>query len=438
MTATRSIFALLVLFCCAVTPVQAAGPGQLDPGFWSDGTLELGWNVWLYQVGLRSDGGIVALEGDRTELIWDNALSLYNTKVRDAMGGSAVTDDDRLVTVRNVRKRDGSLCLQVRRFETDLTPDATFGTGGAAIGHCLTGIADNNPGFDVNQVAIGRAGDIYIVGRVPSGGAYNSPARSFLAVFSADGGKSKYLSPVQFTGQVPPPPASSLTSIVVRPEGGGGETLWVAGWYSHVDIGGSVGVDAFAIARLDTAGNPAPGFGPPVRFVGASGSSLGFWVRLAPAPGGGVYVAGALLPDDAINVFELEGDGSRSTTFGVNGMTRFDFAPGARSYLCDLATKPGRGGGLYVYGASVPDDGSLRSYAVRAIDGNGHTDTAFHGSGYPGNSLLPPPPTAELAQGLRLLEGGILVRDDKLLLGEFYYGGASPAQYWSRLTQLQR
>ena len=437
MTATRSIFTLLALLCFARTPAQAADPGQLDPGFWGDGTLELGWGSWLYDVDLRSDGGIVALEGDRTEVIWDNALSLYNTKVRDALGGSAVSDDDRLVTIRNVRKRDGSVCLQARRFNTDLTLDTTFGSSGTATGQCLTGLADSNPGFDVNQVAIGRAGDIYVVGRVPSGAGFNSPPRSFLAIFAANGGKSKYISPVLFTGQSPPP-TSYLTSIVVRPENTGGETLWVAGWYNHVDIGGFVGVDAFAVARLDTAGNLAPGFSPPVRFLYAGQSPLGSWVRLAPAPGGGVYVAGALSPDFSISVFALEGDGSRSATFGVNGLTRFDFAPDATSYLCDIAAMPGREGGLYVYGASVPDDGSLRSYAVHAIAGNGHTATAFHGSGYPGNSLLPPPPTTELAEGLRLLEGGILVRDDKLLLGELYYGGTGPAQSWSRLTQLQR
>ena len=357
----------------------AAGPGDLDLGFWGAGFFEfpptsIGFNSQcpIGPLAVRSDGTILvrgnlgdpaschselfAITGDSqtvVPILEMGGVMPYNGGAIEAMA------DGRWVIASVVPHPTlaGRGCTFVQRLTADFELDPTFSSDGKAFGYCgqMSQLA-------VLDVAVGTAGTIYLVGRTAAANVY----QAYLEVFGSSGSTHHFHDDLFFDPDFEP--RHELNSIVVRPDVRG-ETLWVAGSYDASYYGESG--YRWIVARLDTYGNYAPGSGG-LRAFGPFQSGL---TAIALAPNGGLFFGGTVASDAA--VARLRPDGSIDTTFAGLGWKFFDLLedrPPQYDRVFDLAwaSKPDR---LYVMGAFHDSNG--QTPVVRAFDANGSPDAAF-------------------------------------------------------------
>jgi hypothetical protein len=425
---------IAALLALAAIAGRAQGPGTLDPTFWNGGVFELGWGESLQGMAGHSHGYVLAQS--RSSLFQIGASSVFQSsdQLLGPFGGSLLaTSADGVVAADLVLTRTGAECVRVARYTSAFDPDPTFGGTGSVYGHCLPVFA---PFLRVTSVALGTGGTVYVVGAEPTPTPTSTKVRPFLVVVSADGASQSYVAPV-LVGALSPVPDAALTSVVVHHDAAGVETLWVGGYYDATPFGAPAGTRDWMVGRIDASGALAPDFPALRTFRWSGGGPLGPWMRLAPTPAGGVYFGGGASTGRGprLRVTELAADGATVSTFGSLGVATLDFSPARPAYLIDLVAKPGRDGGLYLYGLSVEADGT-QPMAVLALDGRGVPVTHF-GVDADGVAWLGPPPAG--FDLLPVVVPGTLVLDKgALYLGESFFESGPPYLAYSRVSKMLR
>jgi hypothetical protein len=390
-----------------------AAPGDLDPSFWGTGRHVL--ELFAFRHGAVLPDGRVVAQTSNLNVISATAAESFPLDLFEGFGGGRLValSDGRVAAVEVVFDRERRGCLRATRLSAAFALDPTFGGGdGVVEGACF---GPDLHGYAVYDAAVGRNNDLYVVGHLQT--SPTAADQNFFAVVSANGTKVRFVPRVGLpAGSIP---SSALHSIVVRPESGGGETLWVAGVYDASRLPGVPdGSWDWNVARVDAFGALAPGFSAPRTF------RLGDqFVALASAPGGGVYVGGTTqIGPRSMRVYSVRGDGTLVPHFGgpLASYASFEFEDGFGGVLAGLATKPGHEGGVYVSGGlyRFPADGGDRT-VVLALDGAGVVDAGFGSSGGGRVFLEPPYIGARVAP----VPDGIFVSGSRLVVLDRFAGG---------------
>jgi len=269
---------------------QADGKLLLAGGFYDTSGLDVRVAVGR----LNADGSLDTSYG---------ALGIASIPIIDALGlaatAGALQSDGKLVVIGPINYSGPQFsAVFVARFNTDGTPDATFGAGNGLVATSFPATPHYSPGpLAVRQQANGKLLVVGTQGTLPEG-----PAGIALLQLNADGSLDDSFG---VSGRI-------ITRKVTGPDG-----FNAAAWQSD----GSVVLTYFSVARLSPDGAPDPGFGDCGRRQPTTVTGL----LLAMQPDDKLLVSGqSLLPDASVFTAEnflsrLRGDHSTTVFFNSDG-----------------------------------------------------------------------------------------------------------------------
>jgi uncharacterized delta-60 repeat protein len=284
-------------------PEHEGNPFLFLPLQQTDGKLLLAGAFWdasgsVGQVAvgrLNADGSLDASYG---------ALGIASIPVADALGlnatAGALQSDGKVVVIGPINySGPQSSAVFVARFNTDGTPDATFGAGNGLVATSFPATPHYSPGpLAVRQQANGKLLVVGTQGTLPEG-----PAGIALLQLNADGSLDDSFG---VSGRI-------ITRKVTGPDSPN-----AAVWQSD----GSVVLTQFSVARLSPDGAPDPGFGNCGRWQPTNV----FGLVLAVQPDDKLLVTRQSLPPDATSEFtaetflsRLRGDHSTTVFFSSDG-----------------------------------------------------------------------------------------------------------------------
>ncbi len=298
-------------------PVAFAAPGDLDPSFGAGGkqTLNFGGTDRGTHVALTPDGRIVVV------------------------GSTDAT---------------GSGDFAVARFDSNGTPDSSFGAGGKVTLGTQAGVNDIGGGVVVlpsEQIVVsgqGNASKDFVTKRLNANGSLDT-------TFAAGG-----TSVVNFGG------TDAVNAMVSQPDG----KLVLVGSTS------ATGGGDFAIARLNGDGTPDTSFsGDGKQTVNFGGVDTA--VAVAIAPDGGIVVVGQGGANQDLAAVRLNPDGSVDTSFApaTSGKAYVDF--NGNDAATGVALQPD--GKIVMVGATSAV--AAGDFAVARLNADGSLDTTFSGDG---------------------------------------------------------
>lgn len=249
--------------------------------------------------------------------------------------------DGKIVIAGDIRSDDDEQYL-VRRYNTDGTPDTTFGVNGTAAGH-LGGLTAR-----IRQIELGPDGTLMAVGFQDEPGD-GFPITAFVMRLDADGALDTSFSDDGF----------DTATLEV------GEILDVA-----VDDDGRVYfVHEHVVTRYTSGGDIDTTFAD-----GGSLHSDGFFHKVLPLADGSLLIDEVFQEEPADAQFVVtrhNADGSTIASFGDDGKLTLPF------YAYFATELPG---GKVLWTGENPDDSGTRQFA-RRYDANGNLDTTFGDNG---------------------------------------------------------
>jgi uncharacterized delta-60 repeat protein len=368
--------------------------GSLDASFDGDGKVQTAeGNYGGCGIALQADGRIVATGSDFNGVNSDFAVVRYNTdgSLDPAFGidGRVATDfgvgsgdeqgyavalqpDGRIVVAGQNDGGDVYTNFALARYNTDGSPDLTFGDGGKVTTD-FTNETFRSYHNTARAVAIQADGKILAAGSSVGSSGTGFVSRFALVCYNTDGTLDKTFSAdgkvtTTFDGG-----SGQGWAAVLQPDG----RILVAG-----DTGYPYTTDccsSFALARYNADGSPDPTFGGDGKVTTSfEVDSLASVRGMALQPDGKILVAG-FDSNSSFSSFALaryNKDGSLDTTFGNDGKVTTSFAEGGDSQAYDLALQPD--GRIVVAGSSL--DGGSQDVALARYNANGSLDPTF-GSG---------------------------------------------------------
>ena len=321
MPRSMAVIAATVLLVAA--RLVDAAPGDLDPTFGVGGTIVAPIPGFIIDGHVLPDGRILAVGG----------------------------------TVR-----DGYYTITLARFESDGSPDATFGSGGVV----------TTPLGDGNDLAFAMAlqpdGRFLVAGEVDGDAATTMKGDALVLRYLADG----TLDPSFGDGGVVRtsfgPQRDIATSVLYQPNG----KVVIAGvtYLNHVM--------RFALARFENDGAPDPTFGTAGKVTTALRTSDSI-SSAALQPDGKIVVGGTSstvvnTADWDVAFARYRADGTLDAGFGTNGVFITDLGA-SLSGINDLVLQPD--GKIIGVGSRVPSASSANQALVMRLDPNGAPDAGF-------------------------------------------------------------
>jgi uncharacterized delta-60 repeat protein/uncharacterized repeat protein (TIGR01451 family) len=271
----------------------------------------------------------------------------------------------------------GSSDFALVRYNSDGTPDGSFGAGGRVV----TSVGNQDSAFDL---ALQVDGKIVAVG--------STAPMGFCCQFAIVRWDSNGdLDPGFGTGGIVTTAFGGLTeatAVAVQPDG----KIVVAG-----AVHNPVGASGFALARYLSNGTLDPAFGSGGKVVTAFAGGYARGEDLAIEPSGRIVVVGSGGSGSDFALAAYQASGSLDTTFGSGGQVLTDF-----------------GGNDWAASVVIQEDGKLvvagcgkERFAVARYDANGTLDTSFDGDGtltttFTGDNI-------ESAEAVALAEDGRLL-----------------------------
>ena len=319
-----------------------ASDGSLDPTFGTAGTVTTGFGIGGpdegFDAAIQADGKIVVVGRVYGTASYDFGVARYNTDGSlDAgfgTGGTVTTDfgggadyaqgvtiqpDGKIVVAGHARLGIDN-DFAVARYNTDGSPDTTFGSGGIVTTN-IAGVTDLG-----QAVALQSDGRIVVAGQVdPVGGFYYHFA---LARYTTNGSLDTTFGNF---GTVVGDEGSAY-AVAVQPD----DQIVVAG----DALGTALNYD-FALARYDANGGPDSAFGSGGRTTTDFGVGDDFGAGLAVQPDGRIVVVGR---STSTTIYDLavaryQSDGSLDTSFGSGGTLTTDLN-GSGDSGQDVALQP--------------------------------------------------------------------------------------------------
>jgi uncharacterized delta-60 repeat protein len=287
------------------------------------------------------DGQLDASFGDS----WDPGRTTFGFGGQETATGVAIQPDGKIVTSGFVIN-GSTVDFMIARFNTDGTPDGSFGFGGFNVLDFLGG-----PDYALD-LALAPDGKILVAGTVSNG----TSAVFGVARFNSNGtvdnsfdGDGKQL--VQFAvGQ-----DHVCNTLVVQPD-------------RKVVLGGQVGGNP-ALLRLDESGSLDGSFGAGGKVV--IGLRTNGTINALALTSDGRYVGAGMLGSD-FGLFCITSTGALYSGFGSNGLAFVDLGGTDEALAIDL-----RGDGVIAVAGA-----SNSRFAVAQFLPNGERDTGFFGTGY--------------------------------------------------------
>jgi uncharacterized delta-60 repeat protein len=429
--------------------------GELDETFSDDGMVTTGFPDLEFRS--RDTGEAVAVQPDGKILVAGGsdvggggccanfALTRFDSDGTPdfsfGSGGTAITDfggsalatgvavqaDGKIVTVGPGRSVDG---FAVARYNPDGSPDTSFSGDGKRVDNfSLDGIAQ------ANDVAIQADGKIVVVGEVVFAGnegfavaRYDPDDGSLDSGFSGDG---------YTTAPVGGPETDDdARAVAIQPDG----KIVAAGVALNPDEGGSRG---FALARLDSDGDLDPSFSGDgtltTRIPGAGSQAVNSGdgaeaEAVALQPDGKIVAVGSAYGQDFEDgtdfaLARYESGGEPDTTFSGDGQKTTDIGDGSQDVAKGVVIQPD--GGIVAVGSG--GGGFFDTDFVLARYGpGGALDTSFSGDGKQTTDFGD---SGGSANGVALLPGGQLLlagtggeSDLDLALAQYKGGGTAPPE----------
>ena len=374
---TMQLF-IILLFCVSMTIQTPAAPGDLDPSFGSGGIV-LPLNLYAYAIAIQPDGKIVAA-GEIGDTF---AVARYNTdgtpdltfgsggKVITAFGNGgsiagaiAIQSDGKIVAAGanyyGFYEYDPppNYDFFLARYNTDGSLDSTFGTGGKVI----TTFSNSNSG--VNDIKIQSDGKIVVV---------SSSGGFFLARYNINGSLDNSFG----TGGLVSTNfgnnsfAYSVASAVAIQSDG---KIVAAGSDSN---GANSG---FALARYNTDGSLDASFGTGGKLVTSFGNEVSFAYDVAIQSDGKIVAVGYSSTGTNLDftLVRYNTDGSLDSTFGAGGKVVTTFSNGITFVKNAVAIQAN--GKIVVVGSSKGDNGTISGFTLVRYNADGSLDSTF-GSG---------------------------------------------------------
>ncbi|GAA2796610.1 calcium-binding protein [Kitasatospora sp. CM 4170] len=359
-----------LLLALSAPGVALAAPGDLDTTFGTGGRVTTnfgGASSEADAVAVQPDGKIVAV--GHADITGDFALARYNTDGSPdptfGTGGKVTTDfnggddgaravalqsDGKIVVAGHSEVPDGGVgWFSLARYNTDGSLDAGFGTGGKVVVDFGTGGADDAFGVAVQGdgkiVAAGLTAGDFALARLTSGGGLDT-------TFDGDGRAT-----TDFAGG-----ADAARGVAVQSDG----KIVAVG---YTGIGSNYD---FALARYNTDGSPDTGFSSDGKVATTFGGT-DFGHAVAIQPDGRIVAAGYTGSDFALARYNANGnlDGG----FDVDGKVTTDFGNSEIAY--GVAVQPD--GRIVAVGDSVALNTS--DFALARYNADGSPDTGFSGDG---------------------------------------------------------
>ncbi len=377
LTTTR-LFVLAFLLCGSMIIQAQAAPGDLDPSFGSGGIAPL--NLYARAIAVQPDGKIIAA-GE----IGDFAVARYNTdgtpdltfgtagRVITAFGSGgsiataiAIQSDGKIVAAGanyyGFYESDPppNYDFFLVRYNADGSLDSTFGTGGKVI----TTFSSANIG--ARDLVIQPDGKIVVVS---SNGGYYLGEGFLLVRYNINGSLDN----------------SFGTGGMVSTNFGNNGFAYAVAIQSDGKIV-AAGSDNnsltsnFALARYNTDGSPDASFGTGGKVVTSFGNEFGFAYDVAIQPDGKIIAAGYSRTGTNLGfaLVRYNPDGSLDASFGAGGKVVTIFGNGNSIPKNTVAIQSD--GKIVVVGSSNGDNGTISGFTLVRYNADGSLDSTF-GSG---------------------------------------------------------
>lgn len=372
----RTTFGLMVLALMFPNLGTYAQWGTLDPSFGGDGIVTTWFNHWTYNVrwvGVQPDGKVIgAGEGgpDRFTVVRYNSdgtpdstfggsgiASLSMTVDGSAFVGSGLLQPDGKIVVSGMADEPSSSGMALARFNADGSVDGTFGINGIVV----TDVTPDWDGF--YSVALRSDSGIVAVGRTTTNNDFD---RIIVAQYDAFGVLDTTFGDAH-SGlfRLPEwPYGHTARDVAIQSDG----KILVAGY-------GDVGQDdSFVILRLLPDGTLDDSYGSggiTTTYVGHPSNAF----ALALEPDGKAVVAGSAEDFFGHVVFaaaRYTTDGALDPTFGTNGMVTNYFPGSSWAQAYDVAIMPD--GHIVLAGTAQFDE---YKFAIACYDSTGVLDPTF-------------------------------------------------------------
>lgn len=358
----RSLSALAAVLCLSCLLVSAsaaaaAAPGTPNTSFGANGLTALGAGTQLFGVAAQSNGDVVAAGQSAGRVLVERfsatgqAAGTYTGPAGYARAVAIQPNGDIVIAGSS-----GGAML-VERLTSALTPDSSFGTGGIATAFAgRQGVA--------NGVAVAPSGSIVAAGSV---GDINTEVG--VAQFTS-AGKAQWSEALAFG------PYSVVNGVAVQ---SADNKIVLVGSQRPSQV-----TNAF-MARLTTTGGLDTTFaGTGVFTYTYPGSGFTSLNAVTQQSNGQIVAAGVAAGDPSDAIFmRVDGNGSRDTAFGSDGITSLPSAenvsvPGDEigAYGVGIAA-----GGVIVGAGNYEDTGVEVDEALWAVSSSGARETAFGNSG---------------------------------------------------------
>ena len=327
----------------------------------------------------------------------DSAFGTGGTAMTAIAGGTWLADYARTVAIQHDGKivvagssaSGTSVCNRITafalaRFNTNGTPDSTFGTGGTVRTRIAGGSNDDVVWSLVTQpdgkiVAAGEAGQSDTYGNETS-------SRFGIARYNTDGSLDATFGPNGGTVSVPITGGGQFDRAFSLTRQGDGKFVLTGISTSHY-------IEGIGIARIDSSGNPDAAFGPSggtVRLLPDSLSGAETHSVLIQ-PDGKIVLAGYLITTkgrDGFGAVRIDSAATLDTTFGTHGFA-----------LVHVGGKPSQGGfpncavqqadgKFIVAGSSYDSAGVYTGFGLARFTRDGLADSTFGTNGWFVNRIV--------------------------------------------------
>ncbi len=365
----RNLAPLFIFWALAANAVCLAGAGDLDPSFGTGGLVTGDFGSEARAVAIQADGKIVATgrgklaryntDGSLDPSFGDAGVASTFFGASSLLAGGVVIQADGKIVIAGGKQLGNSFDFAVARFNTDGSPDTTFGTGGVVTTDFASDVDS------ASAVAIQADGKIVLAGIVTA-----IPSGSFgldfgLVRYNTDG----TLDPTFGTGGLVRTDLSPLSrdhanAVAIQADG----QIVAAG--NANDSGGT----DIALVRYNTDGSLDETFG-----TGGVVSTDDFAPRsaiahaLAIQADGKIVAAGQVDTDFALVRYNT--DGSLDTTFGTGGLVTTDFGFGIADRAFAVAIQAD--GKIVTTGTVFRAGGIADVFALARYNTDGSLDTTF-------------------------------------------------------------
>ena len=377
----------VVLAFSGVTYTESFGIAlQPDGKMINGGLLTAGTNgVYLYMVRLNANGSMdTTFNGSSyTELLPLNSSSYHKGRIKLAVDGKIV------ISNFEDPNQDGNVNAVFRRFNSNATADAGFGTAGKASVD-FYGFADSSADFDLTT-----DGKILFSGNAKENFLQNELAIAKLnsngtldATFSSDGKATIYFTDIQSNDSARCIARQSDGKIIV------GGSSYFAGW------------DYFSLVRYNTDGTLDTSFG---------GSGVAVIERIGHVSGIAVDADGKIVlvgNQSSMYALRLNADATLDTTFGTNGVNDF----GSLSFggtVEDVLIRPN--GKIVIVGSLGDFTNGDSDFMVAQLNANGTFDNTFGTNGIS--------KAGSFVGGFEQYQAARLQPDGKIVAGGSIYNG---------------